>query len=323
MKFRVHLNTEKLLAKGIKKLKYHSRIVDMSQIDKIFSDDRCKIETLDLSWCDLENGGAKALSMILKKATCLQVLKLQGCRLYSQDVIDIMRYSSVTILDLSYNKFGIQGISAIVDNNSLLEVNLECSCITAEGASLLSRSPSIRSLNLDWNNIDSRGLVFLARNPKITNLLLRGNPIGNSGPRFIIRNNSSLICCKIDSTKVGIIIAKRLKAKIKANRRAHYLSSLTNGDFSLLGKKKYNRVQISRIEAEMIIREFVYKSHSLNGNVSREYVQANVPLQIYSLVDKKNLEQIIQSRGTVRLLGADEVDSNASYPVARVVQRAI
>jgi Ran GTPase-activating protein (RanGAP) involved in mRNA processing and transport len=146
----------------------------------------------------------------------------------------ICRNKTITILDLSGNKFALTtgAVECIAEglgsNSTLLKIDLSSCALRDGGVSTLaqtlgSRNTMLQKLSLDNNCVTSTGLGVLLEmmeqsSNHITDLDLHGNPIGNGGATLIaraLRNNAlpnltrlSLFACGIgDDGFIALVLA--------------------------------------------------------------------------------------------------------------------
>ncbi len=159
------------------------RILDNNDITYLVnflqSDDGAHITSLDLSYNNISNQKAIAISNVLPK-------------------------TSITSLNLSYNNIGNQGtiaISKVLPRTLITSLDLMYNNIGPEGAIAIANAlpkTSITALNLRRNHIGDEGTIAIAEalpNTSITILDLSRNNIGNQGAQAIVANlpNSSVI----------------------------------------------------------------------------------------------------------------------------------
>ena len=130
--------------------------------------------TVDLSWKNIGDDGARALADALKVSCSMTSVNLIGNKIGADGaraLADALKVSrSMTSVDLGGNKIGDDGARALADalkvSSSMTSVDLLQNDIGADGARALADalkvSRSMTTVNLSWNNIGDDGARALA-----------------------------------------------------------------------------------------------------------------------------------------------------------------
>jgi Ran GTPase-activating protein (RanGAP) involved in mRNA processing and transport len=170
------------------------------------------------------------------KVTNVGELKFQGLEWGDADVVELCevlpRFAALRALDLSWNKMGPEGASALGEalkvNAVLTDLRLEWSNIGAEGAIAIAEALKVNAvltfLNLWQNNIGDDGAKAIAEalkvNAVVTTLCLYGNSIGDEGAKAIaeaLKVNAVVTKLELSANKIGDEGAKAIAEALKVN----------------------------------------------------------------------------------------------------------
>lgn len=163
----------------------------------MLADATCRLRKLNFSGNQrLDTGNLD----FLRRSTLpgLTHLDLSYCELSSQTLVHLMQspiMQTLTILDISQNRFAIAGMLAIKQAPEwhVTELFLSQCLIESVGVQFLADSvnlQTIRTLDLSENGISERGMMALARTSHVSNLehlSLNDNPIGDEGLHYLMQ----------------------------------------------------------------------------------------------------------------------------------------
>ncbi|CAF1446911.1 unnamed protein product [Adineta steineri] len=192
---------------------------------------------LELSYNEIGNNGMQYLYDAFKENKTLIKLNLEGnpgtyCATVSA-AIQIRNDKVLTILELSYNEIGNNGMQYLYDafkeNKTLIKLNLEENpgsyCAIVSAAIQIQNDKAITEMNLCEKSIDDIKMKFLAdaliNNKTIIELDLSQNTIGDIGIKHLadaLQNNKTLTTLKLSNNQIGHIGAKYLCDLLQTNQ---------------------------------------------------------------------------------------------------------
>jgi len=244
------------------------------------------LRTLNLHECNIGNDGLVALSIGLGSNTAIDKIVLSKNQLNDEVALAALgralQTSQVSILDLSLNKFGSQGVQSLD----------------------LHRNSSIRTILLWGNEISISGGLFMAdalSSPysQICNLNLRNNRIGDFGAESIafgLEHNTSLRKIWLSSNLIGDEGAIHLARAIRGHSlQSIYLSNCSVGDD---GAKAFAELLCDPATQLQVLD--LYRNHigDLGGNALSKAMRQNVSIQDLNIASNRihNLMALRQVR---------------------------
>ncbi|CAG9335451.1 unnamed protein product [Blepharisma stoltei] len=195
-----------------------------------------KLNTLELSSCNLGDQGIRMLNLGLSKLPDLETLSLgenkigpEGAALLAKS---FPKLEKLKILRLWDNNFGDEGASALVKNFLLLD--------------------HLEELFLGDNSIGYEGMESIASSlPKsLTVLSLSGNPIGDLGMRFLCESLLKLTKLRqlyLENTKIGDVGVQYLESSIPHSLKTLRLDDNPMQSNSVLKlKSRYPKLKITQ-----------------------------------------------------------------------------
>ncbi|CAH3173355.1 unnamed protein product, partial [Porites evermanni] len=218
-----HWNEEKRLTCSENTFGMH---LDMSSLTKV-----------DLSYTDIKDAGAAAISVVLESNSSLTYLDLSSNKIYSDGAFclskGLTKNSILTHLDLSGNRIGDNGVSSLStafnkNSSALISLKLSGNMIKEAGASSLSTALTANSilthLDLSNNLIHDDGASSLSTdltaNSILTHLDLSNNMIGENGASSLstaLTANSSLTHLDLSNNYILDDGASSLSTALTAN----------------------------------------------------------------------------------------------------------
>ncbi|MFY9590228.1 hypothetical protein [Rickettsia endosymbiont of Halotydeus destructor] len=224
--------------------------------------------------------------------------------------------TTLTELNLSYNKIGDEGAIAIGDgfnDMALTSLNLENNYIGDEGAIAIGRglknNTILTSLNLHYNQIGYEGAIAIGEglksNMALNSLNLWYNEIEEEGAIAIIeriKNNMALTSLNLGRNKIKKEAAIAIIERIKDNMA---LTSLNLGEVQIGDVKKaieektnYNKALFQKLTS--LISHYFLKEEVTKENMNVDYAFKVLTVnKFYKVVNKKLLKENLQKQGVI------------------------
>jgi internalin A len=162
---------------------------------------------------DLALNGLLGLSASIANLTTLTRLDLTYNKIGAEGALALKGLVNLTSLDLSYNHIGPKGVQALKGLVSLTSLNLSFNDIGPEGVQALKSLVNLTSLNLSFNDIGPEGVQALKGLVGLTSLNLRNNDIGAKEVQAL-KGLVNLTSLNLDNNRLGAEGVQALKGLV-------------------------------------------------------------------------------------------------------------